>query len=176
MKLSGRELWTVVHGMILGAVFLLAFAGGVAGLWSLRPAWVTPDGARERVRRMLVGSWTMAIVCWLTVISGTFVVYPWYRAKPPEGAPVEGYPRSFLLASTDTASWHTLGMEWKEHVAWVSPFLATAVAFVIGRYRTRLLADDRLRRALLVLFCFAFASAAVAGLFGAFINKLAPTR
>ena len=44
MNLTGRELWMVVHGMGLGATFLLAYAGGLAGLWSLRPEWVTVAG------------------------------------------------------------------------------------------------------------------------------------
>ena len=30
MSLTAREFWTVVHGMILGSFFLLAFAGGLA--------------------------------------------------------------------------------------------------------------------------------------------------
>lgn len=29
MALTEREAWTVIHGMVLGAIFLLAFAGGV---------------------------------------------------------------------------------------------------------------------------------------------------
>jgi len=37
MSPTAREFWAVVHGMGLGAIFLLAFAGGLAGLWSLRP-------------------------------------------------------------------------------------------------------------------------------------------
>ena len=28
----------------------------------------------------------MAIVAWLTVITGTWIVYPWYQARPPDGA------------------------------------------------------------------------------------------
>jgi len=45
MALTEREAWTVIHGMVLGAIFLLAFAGGLAGLWSLRPAFLTPGRA-----------------------------------------------------------------------------------------------------------------------------------
>lgn len=41
MYLSAREFWGVVHGMVLGALFLLAYGGGLAGLYSLRPDWVT---------------------------------------------------------------------------------------------------------------------------------------
>jgi hypothetical protein len=37
MNLTNRELWGLVHGMALGGMFLLTFAGGLAGLYSLRP-------------------------------------------------------------------------------------------------------------------------------------------
>jgi hypothetical protein len=47
MSLSAREFWGVVHGMVLGALFLLAYGGGLAGLYSLRPDWVTPAGVRS---------------------------------------------------------------------------------------------------------------------------------
>jgi len=71
MSLTTRELWGAIHGMVLGAVFLLAFAGGLAGLYSLRPEWVTVSGIQERVRRLIAGTWIMAVVAWLTVITGT---------------------------------------------------------------------------------------------------------
>lgn len=177
MSLSAREFWTVVHGMLLGALFLLAFAGGLAGLWSLRPEWVTAAGIQERLRRLRAGTWVMAAVAWLTVVTGTYIVYPWYRAKPPEGVTdLSPFPRSWLLANPTTAAWHTLGMEWKEHVSWLSPILATAVAYVVARYGSRLAVEPKLRQALLVLFVLAFLTAAVAGVFGAFLNKVAPIR
>jgi hypothetical protein len=180
MSISLRDLWTVIHGMGLGAIFLLAFAGGLAGLWSMRPEWVTVSGLRERVHRMIAGTWIMAIVAWLTVITGTWIVYPWYRAPAPQGASRDAlaaeYPRNFLLSSPDTALWHTFGMEWKEHVAWLAPILATAVAFVVWRYGTRLAEMPKVRQALMTLFTLAFLAAAAAGAFGAFINKVAPTR
>ncbi|MBI4612668.1 MAG: hypothetical protein HY720_03570 [Planctomycetes bacterium] len=168
MTLSDREFWTVFHGMIVGAIYLLAFAGGLAGLWSLRSWEVTPAGMKERMRRLIAGMWVMAIVCWTTVITGTYVVYPWYRAKEPAS------PRSKLLADSAKSAWHTFGMEWKEHVAWLSPILATAAAMLVLYYREELARKDDLRRATIALFVLAFAAAAVAGLFGAFINKVAP--
>src|SRR5215208_572679 len=79
MEFTGRETWTLIHGMILGTFFLLAFAGGLAGLWSLRPEYVTPAGITERVRRLKIGTGAMAIASWATVITGTWIVYPWYR-------------------------------------------------------------------------------------------------
>ena len=186
MELSTREAWTVIHGMVLGAVFLLAFSGGLAGLWSLRPHFLTAPAIEERMRRLYVGSVVMAVTAWLTVVTGTWIVYPWYRvnlageefsecaglAKPGENCS----PRDFLLSdvSGDTATWHTFGMEWKEHVAWASPFLATAAAFLIVYYGPRLIGRPWLRAATIVMFVGAFAAAAVAGVFGAFLNKIAP--
>ncbi|MCL5997103.1 MAG: hypothetical protein M1546_13755 [Chloroflexi bacterium] len=170
MSVSEREWWTVLHGMIFGAVFLLAFAGGLAGLYSLRPDWVTVSGLRERLSRMKLGLWAMAVVAWLTVISGTFIVYPWYRAPDPNS------PRSFLLASPERAEWHTFGMEWKEHVGWLAPIAATVVAFVVSYYGSALAHRLGERRWIALFFIVAFATAAAAGIFGAFINKIAPVR
>jgi hypothetical protein len=177
MDLTGREIWTVFHGLLFGGVFLLAFAGGLAGLWSLRAELVTVAGARERVRRLLLGTWTMALMAWVTVVSGTYVVYPWYRASPPEGTEdLSSYPRSYLLSDPDTDLWHQFGMEWKEHIAWTAPILATAVAFIVTWYGRRLAHDDRVRYATMAVFVLAFAAAAVAGIFGAFITKAAPVQ
>jgi hypothetical protein len=168
MSLTMREFWTVFHGMGVGAVYLLAFAGGLAGLWSLRDSEITPTGLRRALTRMKWGMWTMAVTCWLTVISGTYVVYPWYRA------PSSDSPRSKLVANPDTAAWHTFGMEWKEHVSWLSPILATAVLAMVLMYGRQMAHSKDLRNAALLLFIVAFAGAAVAGTFGAFINKIVP--
>jgi hypothetical protein len=174
MVMTAKEIWTLIHGMGFGALFLLGFAGGLAGLYSLQPNLVTTAGIKERVARLTAGTWAMAIAAWGTVITGTWVVYPWYRAKPPEGADLIDYPRYYLLADETLAAWHTFGMEWKEHVAWFSPILATVVAFVVWRYRGQLAQNHTLRKMMLALFVLAFASAGIAGLFGALITKAAP--
>jgi len=170
MSISPREAWTVLHGMIFGAVFLLAFAGGLAGLYSLRPQWVTLEGMKERLTRLKVGLWGMALIAWATVFTGTFIVYPWYRAQDPTSA------RSILLADPSTAEWHKFGMEWKEHVGWLAPIAATVVAFAVTYYGPALTKKVSERRALMIFFIVAFVAAGVAGLFGAFINKVAPVR
>jgi hypothetical protein len=119
----------------------------------------------------------MAIVAWVTVVTGTYIVYPWYREPPPPGTTdLVNYPRAFLLADPDKDLWHQFGMEWKEHIAWTAPMLATAVAFIVTWYDRRLAHDDRLRYATIALFVLAFSAAAVAGILGAFINKAAPIR
>ncbi len=160
MELTNRELWGLIHGMGFGALFLLAFAGGLAGLYSLRPELLTVTGLRERMTRLVSGTWLMA--------------NPWYRAAAPKGADLTAYPRSFLLANPNLAEWHNFGMEWKEHVAWFAPILATVVAFVVLRYGKRLADDPFLRKTLIVTFVLAFGAAAVAGLMGALITKAAP--
>jgi glucan phosphoethanolaminetransferase (alkaline phosphatase superfamily) len=65
-------------------------------------------------------------------------------------------------------------MEWKEHVAWAAPILATAAAFVVLYYGPRLISRPWLRAVVIIMFVAAFAAAAVAGVFGAFITKVAP--
>jgi branched-subunit amino acid ABC-type transport system permease component len=170
MSFTDREWWGLIHGMGFGALFLLAFAGGLAGLYSLRPGLLTEAGVAERLRRLKVGVVAMAVAAWGTVLTGTYVVYPWYRAKSPDS------PRSQLLANPDTANWHEFGMEWKEHIAWLAPILATAVAFIVVYHGTQLVRHDRVRRTAMVLFVLAFVFAAVAGAFGAFITKVAPVQ
>jgi hypothetical protein len=170
MELTTREWWGLIHGMIFGTLFLLAFAGGLAELFALRPTTETPVGLRASVRRIGVGVTSMAVLAWLTVISGTWIVYPWYRESNKDSA------RSTLLADPSTADWHKFGMEWKEHVAWLSPILATVVAFIVLTYRGALATNNRLRRTTLVLFVLAFGFAAVAGALGALITKAAPVR
>jgi hypothetical protein len=181
MSFTERELWAIIHGLGLGTLFLLAFAGGLAGLYSLKERLLTADGIAERTLRLKVGSVGMAIVAWLTVISGTFVVYPWYRATPAEGidravqsGELAAYPRYWLLAGEGTAEWHRFGMEWKEHVAWIAPLLATAVAFAVLYYGATLVRRGDVRRGAIVFFTLAFVAAGVAGMFGAFITKIAP--
>jgi hypothetical protein len=186
MELSSRETWTVIHGLILGTLYLLAFGGALAGMWSLRPGLITSAGIRERMRRLYIGFGVMAVVAWLTVITGTWIVYPWYREPlaDPEGTSCAGLdlpsdncsPRDFLLsnASGETEEWHHFGMEWKEHVAWAAPFLATSALLLVLYYGPRLTARPWLRTTVIVMLVASFAAAAVAGAFGAFINKVAP--
>ena len=180
MEFTERELWAVIHGLVLGTLFLLAFGGGLAGIYSLKERYLTAEGLAERSPRLLIGTSIMAVVAWLTVLTGTFIVYPWYRVTPPTGVDLKDqsvlgdFPRYWLLASDRTAEWHKFGMEWKEHVAWMAPFLATAVAFAVIYYGAQLARRGEIRRAVMIFFTLAFLAAGAAGLFGAFITKVAP--
>lgn len=167
MSLTDREWWAVIHGMVLGAIFLLAFAGGFAEFWSLREGELSEAGVMRRTRRLQIGTWAMAAAAWATVATGSFIVYPWYRADP-------GGAKFDLLADPDTADWHEFGMEWKEHIAWIAPLLATAVAFAVTYYGVSLIKHQTVRKWLMVFFTVAFLIAAVAGALGAFITKAAP--
>ena len=189
MELSNREFWGLVHGLVLGSFFLIAFAGGLAELYGLRRRWNTDEGIATRVKRLTIGYWVMAVAAWATVVTGTWIVYPWYReslagddaagcADLTIPDPDTCSPRDFLLSnvSGDTESWHTFGMEWKEHIAWIAPMLATSAAIVIAVYRSRLADAPRLRRVAITMFILAFATAAVAGVLGALITKVAPVK
>lgn len=130
MELTSRETWAVIHGLVLGTLYLLAFGGALAGPWSLRPGLITTAGIHERMKRLYLGFGVMAATAWATVITGTWIVYPWYRESlaGADFAKRAGLdlpsnacsPRDFLLSNTwetpPTGTTH--GMEWKEHVAW----------------------------------------------------------
>jgi hypothetical protein len=181
MQLTDRELWTLIHGMGFGALYLLAFAGGIAGLYSLRKELLTNEGIQERLVRLRWGMVVMAVCVWATVIVGTFVVYPWYRAKPAEGIDtavqseqLREYPRYWLLASEETSEYHHFGMEFKEHVTWIAPMLATVVAYAVFRYQKQLAENPQARWMIVAFFLLSFAIAGIGGALGALITKAAP--
>src|SRR5512133_3122719 len=177
MSFNYRELWTVIHGMIFGFIFLLGSSGAIYALHSLRQDWQTQEGLDKNARDIQIYLWVLAASVWAAVLPGTYIVYPWYRATPPPGAwDLSPYPRYFLITSAFTEGWHEFGMEWKEHVAFLAPIAATVVAFVASYYGPTLAKKVGERRAVMIFFIFAFVAAAVAGLFGAFITKAAAVR
>ena len=177
MVMNAREIWTVIHGMVFGFIFLLGFSGALYAVYSMKPEWQTAEGIAKTVKIIKVYMWTLAASVWAAVLTGTYVVYPWYRAVPPEGATdLSTFPKFLLLASENTAKRHEFGMEWKEHVAFLAPIAATVVAFIVSYYGPILAKKVGERRAVMIFFILAFVAAAVAGLFGAFITKAAPVR
>jgi len=177
MEMSMREILTVVHGMVFGFIFLLGFSGALYAVYSMKAEWLTPEGIARSVNLIKVYLWGLAISVWAAVLTGAYVIYPWYRAVPPEGTTdLSSFPKFLLLANESTAQWHEFGMEWKEHVAFLAPIAATVVAFVVSYYGPLLARKVAERRAVMVFFIFAFAAAAVAGVLGAFINKFGPVR
>lgn len=177
MEISVRDLVTVLHGMGFGVLFMLAFSGAIGVIYATAVGgehWTQPPRAQRLFRFYLI---CMASLAWLTVLSGTYLVYPWYRAVPPPGAgDLTAYPQRLLLSSPLTSGWHDLGMEWKEHVAWLTPIAMTMVAFVFITYGPQLARHKPLRNAVLGFTAAAFVATGIAGVFGAFLNKYAPVR
>jgi hypothetical protein len=65
-------------------------------------------------------------------------------------------------------------MEWKEHVAWIAPMASTMVAWVLLRHRAAWNAHRAIRSTVFGFAAVAFLAAAIAGGWGAMINKRAP--
>jgi hypothetical protein len=65
-------------------------------------------------------------------------------------------------------------MESKEHMPWIASMLATAVAFISVRYRSRVLDDASLRNMAIILLAISFTLVAFVSLMGVFVNKVAP--
>ena len=164
----------MLHGMLFGAFFLFAAFAlllEAARLWHPREI-VSPT---KMGRRIEGAYFVIAAACgWLAVFSGTYLVYPWYRAAQQPGVDLHAYPRSLLLAATATAPLHTVGMEWKEHVAFIAPICFTTIAWIVSRHPSEARRPE-VRRVLLVFGLVAFVTAAVSGAVGALLNKAAPT-
>jgi hypothetical protein len=174
MEITMRGLWTMIHGMGFGALYLLAGSGALVELWRrYSPDASSEIGPRDELflRTYLV---VMAVLAWITVLSGTYIIYPWYRAVAPAGAILADYPQAYLKSNPATAGWHSLGMEWKEHVAWLTPISITMAAAVVVRYGRNLKNHAQLRIAVLTFATASLVAAGVAGLWGAMINKHAP--
>ncbi|MEK6398695.1 MAG: hypothetical protein V4734_11465 [Terriglobus sp.] len=173
MEITSRGIWTLIHGMGFGALFLLGCSAAVYELMRLRSGGPTTSRHDSVLKWYLLA---MALLAWLSVLSGTYIVYPWYRAIAPAGTQnLTLYPQLLLKSSPATIGWHTLGMEWKEHVAWLCPIAITMAAATFVQYGEDLRNHRYLRSAVLGFTVVAFAAAAIAGTWGAMINKYAPT-
>lgn len=177
MEITVRSLLTLVHGMGFGALYLLACSGAIVELYrryapgSMRPIEVADE---KFLGRYLV---VMAVLAWLAVLSGAYIIYPWYRATPPPGTTnLAGFPQKLLMASPTTIEWHSIGMEWKEHVAWLVPISITMAAAVFIRHGRNLTRHPELRNAVLGFVLVSFVAAGIAGFFGAMLNKYAPVQ
>jgi hypothetical protein len=160
--------------MGFGALYLLAGSGA---LIELRHRFYPSGANQDRTRSRFLGWYlaAMAALAWLTVLTGTYLIYPWYRTPPPAGtANLTAYPRAFLLAHSSTSAWHSIGMEWKEHVAWLVPISITMAAAVVIRHRAQLMRSASLRLTLQSFIVLSLVAAGIAGFFGAMLDKTAP--
>ncbi|HET6680298.1 MAG TPA: hypothetical protein VFG84_03805 [Gemmatimonadaceae bacterium] len=172
---SERSIWTMLHGIILGGGALLGMSAALYTLVTVRvtEGWGAAAEAQARYLGWLLAG--VAVLLWLTVLVGTYISFPPYRATPPEGiTDLAAYPRAMLHAAPGTVWLHSFAMEVKEHVPWIAAMLATAVAFVGLRERSRLLTDASLRRMAVSLLVICFTLVSFISLLGVFINKVAP--
>ena len=170
MHLTYHEIWALAHGMLIGGPFLLAFTGGLVALAGLRSDYLTAEGISASVKRLRLGTCGMAVMAWTIVLTGTWVLLPWYRDDKPDS------PRSILLSSPDTRDWHEFADVWKTHIAFMAPILATTAAALVVYYGARLARDRTLRNLVLALFLGAFAVASLAALIGSLVTRAAPLR
>jgi len=176
MEITSRSIWTLIHGMGFGALYLLACSGALVELYrfttSSTPSESTSPGHERFLNVYLI---TMVVLAWLAVLTGAYIIYPWYRAAPPPGTvDLSMFPQRLLMSSPSTIGWHAFGMEWKEHVAWFAPISITMVAFVFIKYGRDLKNHRQLRTAVLCFTLASLVAAGIAGFFGAMINKSAP--
>lgn len=177
MEITTRGLWTLIHGMGFGALYLLACSGALLELYRVTSLSSTHVFSPSHERFLKFYLLTMVVLAWLAVLSGTYLIYPWYRAAPPVGTvALSMFPQRLLMSSPTTSGWHSLGMEWKEHIAWLVPISITMSAFVFIHYGRDLRKHNQLRTAVLAFTLVSFLAAGVAGFFGAMINKVAPVQ
>jgi hypothetical protein len=170
MDLTYREIWALIHGLMIGGPFLLAFAAALVALAGLRVDYLTADGIHDRVKQLRIGTWVMAAMAWTIVLIGVWVLLPWYSDATPDS------PRSRLLADPSTRQWHEFADVWKTHVAFMSPILATAAAALVAHYGPDLARDRTVRNIVLALLLAAFAVASLAALIGSLVTRAAPLR
>lgn len=68
----------------------------------------------------------MVILAWLTVFSGAYIIYPWYRAVPPAGV-------STVAIIVWLVSWFVLARAWAtKTVALAKVNVAAFILLVVG--------------------------------------------
>jgi heme A synthase len=175
---SDLSIWTMVHGMALGGGAMVALFGALLLIY-VGATESEGKGSGSSTPSPLVGLFSVASagLLWITVLVGTYVVFPPYRAAPPEGATdLSTYPRSMVLADPSTAWLHSFGMEIKEHVPWIAAMLATAVAFVVVRFGGHLTRDPSVRRTVLGWLAISLLLVSAVALLGVLVNKVAPVQ
>lgn len=168
------SVWTMLHGIVLGGGAMGALFGTLLLVYVRTAGNGSPSTPAPIVRFLSVAS---AALTWITVLAGTYFVFPPYRAAPSEGATdLSPFPRSMLLSDPSTAWLHSFGMELKEHVPWIAVMLATAVAFVVVRHGDQLMRSASVRRTVLGWLAVSLVLVSSVALLGVFVNKVAPVQ
>ncbi len=175
MVIGVRDLVTIVHGMGFGVLFMLAFSGAIGLIYASATGTEIQLASSRPARMFRFYLISMAVMSWLAVLSGSYIIYPWYRAVPPAGTTdLAHYPQRLLLSNPMTAEWHNVGMELKEHISWFTPIAITMVAFLFLHYGPKVARHRQMRAAVLGFTAAAFLATLVSGFFGAMLNTRAP--
>jgi hypothetical protein len=166
---TGRGWLNTVHGVLFGGGYIVLLVLALLAVASLRPKDLTPSGLTLSERYVGLTVVAATVVAWVAVVTGTWGIYPWFRATP-------GGAASMLLARPSLAFWARWVIGSKEWVAWASVACITLAALVGFRWRKRLTAEALLRRRLVELLAVALLGAAYAGAVGTLLAKLAPVR
>ena len=169
------SLWTMVHGIVLGGAAIMALSAAMFALYAARRSDGAPVSATGEPQS--IGGLTVFIAAalWLTVLVGTYVLFPPYRATPPvDATDLAKFPRSLILSNPETIWLHAFAMETKEHAPWIASMLATAVAFVSVRYRWQALRQAQLRDFMVALLAICLVLVAFVAVMGVFVSKVAP--
>lgn len=175
MLFTERSIWTMIHGIALGGGALMGLSAALFSLRAMRTEGASDAASRNQSRYLVWLIVFTAVVLWLTVLVGTYVTFPDYRATPPEGlTDLSQYPKALIQSKPGTTWLHSFAMETKEHMPWIAAMLSTAAAFIGVRYRSRLLSDAQLNRMATTLLAICFVLVSFMALLGVFINKVAP--
>lgn len=165
-----RGWLTTGHGVLFGGGYIVLLVVALGAVTWLRPAELLPAGRESTRRQIGMTLAAAAAVAWITVITGTWGIYPWFRADAAESA------TSVLRARASLAPWGSWVVLSKAWIAWTSAGLTTLAAAAGFRWRRRLTSEPRLRRCLQGLLTAALVAAAYAGAVGTLLAKLAPVR
>jgi hypothetical protein len=166
---TGHGWLNTAHGVLFGGGYLVLLVLALLAVAGLHSRGLTASGLAlgERYVGATVAAATVA--AWVAVVTGTWGIYPWFRAVP-------GGAASVLLARPSLAFWARWVIGSKEWVAWASVAFVTWAALAGFRWRGRLAAEPLLRRRLMGLLAVALVGAAYAGAVGTLLAKLAPVR
>ena len=70
MEITTRSLWTLIHGMGFGALYLLACSGMLVEFYRLTSSSSPSDPTPARQRFLKIYLITMVVLAWAAVLTG----------------------------------------------------------------------------------------------------------
>lgn len=175
MEITTRALWTMIHGMGFGALYLLACSGAIVELYRFTNSTIPAEPAPGQERFLKIYLAAMAVIAWVAVLLGAYVIYPWYRATPPPGTTdLAMFPQRLLMSSTTTIDWHSHGMERARCL--VRSHLDHDGRLRLHQVWSRPQEPSETSRCGVDLCCGFVCCSGIAGYFGAMIDKYAPVQ